>query len=122
MAVAERSGGWKTLGELRFEKQKRLHTCLHKLGEHDRISTGVVPERGFDQYTNYARNSIQTYGKVHGNYCVNNTNALIRHYKYCHRGLEVLSTSKYLFNQILELAEDLTLSLHYQNTDSMHNY
>ena len=45
------------------------------------------------------------------------------HYNYCHCGVEMLSMSKRIMNEVMCSAEDLDLKVFYQDTDSMHiNY
>ena len=45
------------------------------------------------------------------------------HYNYCHCGVEILSMSKRIMNEVMCLAEDLDLEIFYQDTDSVHmNY
>ena len=44
-------------------------------------------------------------------------------YNYCHCGVEILSMSKRIMNEVMCLAEDVDLKIFYQDTDSMHmNY
>ena len=42
------------------------------------------------------------------------------HYNYCHCGVEILSMSKRIMNEVMCSAEDLDLEIFYQYTDSMH--
>ena len=45
------------------------------------------------------------------------------HYNYCHCGVEILSMSKRIMNEVMSLTEDLDLKIFYKDTDSMHiNY
>jgi hypothetical protein len=42
------------------------------------------------------------------------------HFNYCHIGCEILSRSKHEMNIIICLAEDLGITIYYQDTDSIH--
>lgn len=42
------------------------------------------------------------------------------HFNNCHLGIEVLSMSKRIMNEVMTLAEDNNLNMHYQDTDSIH--
>lgn len=42
------------------------------------------------------------------------------HYNNCHCGIEILSMSKRIMNEVMCLAEDLGIQINYQDTDSMH--
>ena len=47
----------------------------------------------------------------------------INHFNYAHCGVEILSMSKGIMNEVMTLAEDEGLNIWYQDTDSMHiNY
>ena len=49
--------------------------------------------------------------------------SIIDHFNYAHVGVEILSMSKRIMNEVMTLAEDEKLSIWYQDTDSMHiNY
>lgn len=43
-----------------------------------------------------------------------------RHFNQVHIGVEVLSMSKRIMNEVLCTADDMGISIHYQDTDSMH--
>lgn len=42
------------------------------------------------------------------------------HYNICHVGVEILSMSKRIMNEVMCLAEDNNIKIYYQDTDSMH--
>ena len=87
------------------------------------VDTVVVPEWRFEKYINYNYNFIQSCIKVHDKYYVKKIKSIINHYNYCHCGVEILSMSKRIMNEVMCLAEDFKLSIYYQDTDSMHiNY
>ena len=84
------------------------------------VDTVTVPEWRISKYLDYNYNFIQSCIKVHDKYYVKKIKTIINHYNYCHCGVEVLSTSKRIMNEVMTLAEDLKLSIYYQDTDSMH--
>ncbi len=43
-----------------------------------------------------------------------------QHFNYVHVGVEILSFSKRIMNEVITLAEDLKIMIYYQDTDSMH--
>ena len=87
------------------------------------VDTVVVPEWRFEKYISYNYNFIQSCIKVHDKYYVKKIKSIINHYNYCHCGVEILSMSKRIMNEVMSLAEDVKLSIYYQDTDSMHiNY
>ena len=49
--------------------------------------------------------------------------SILNHFNYSHCGVEILSMSKRIMNEVMTLAEDEGLNIWYQDTDSMHiNY
>ena len=87
------------------------------------VDTVIVPEWRFEKYINYNYNFIQSCVKVYDKYYVKKIKTIINHYNHCHCGVEVLSMSKRIMNEVMTLAEDLKLSIYYQDTDSIHiNY
>ncbi len=42
------------------------------------------------------------------------------HFNYCHAGVEILSMSKRIMNEVMCLADDFNIPIYYQDTDSMH--
>lgn len=53
-------------------------------------------------------------------YAVETIKSINNHYNVCHIGVEILSMSKRIMNEVMCLAEDNQLSIYYQDTDSMH--
>ena len=52
-----------------------------------------------------------------------NKKSILNHFNYSHCGVEILSMSKRIMNEVMTLAEDEGLNIWYQDTDSMHiNY
>ena len=48
------------------------------------------------------------------------TKTIEEHYNMVHCGVEILSMSKRIMNEVMCLAEDKGLKIYYQDTDSMH--
>jgi len=42
------------------------------------------------------------------------------HFNACHIGVQILSMSKRIMNEVMCLAEDMSINIYYQDTDSMH--
>ena len=85
--------------------------------------TVVKPEQDYHKYVSFNYNYIQSSIKVGDRYYIKKIKAIINHFNYVHCGVEILSTSKRIMNEVMTLADDLGLSIWYQDTDSMHiNY
>ena len=82
--------------------------------------TKVVPDFDFERYTlrhyNYIKDSI----KVGNHHYIKVIKSVDKHFNYVHCGVEVLSMSKRIMNEVMCLAEDNNLKIFYQDTDSMH--
>ncbi|CAL5975214.1 DNA_polymerase [Hexamita inflata] len=61
-------------------------------------------------------NSIQQYGTK---FCVKLEKECCEQTGYHHIGIQILSMSKRIMNEVMTLAEDLDLNIYYQDTDSM---
>jgi hypothetical protein len=74
-------------------------------------------ERFRDSNYNYIKSFIQ----LSGDKCVYKIQKSIeQHFNIAHVGSEILAMSKRIMNEVMCLAEDLELSIYYQDTDSMH--
>ena len=82
--------------------------------------TKVIPEWRKDDYLFRNYNFIKECIKVGNNYYVKLIKSINEHFNYVHCGVEVLSTSKRIMNEVMCLAEDKELSIFYQDTDSIH--
>ena len=77
----------------------------------------------YDKYISFNYNFIQSSVKVGDRYYIKKIKSVIDHYNYAHCGVEILSMSKRIMNEVMTLAEDKKLNIWYQDTDSMHiNY
>ena len=85
--------------------------------------TVVKTEQDYHKYVSFNYNYIQSSIKVGDRYYIKKIKTILNHFNYVHCGVEILSTSKRIMNEVMTLAEDLGLSIWYQDTDSMHiNY
>lgn len=75
----------------------------------------------FQSFFSKNYNWIQSY-VVYGNdkYKVTKLKPLNEHFNRCHVGVEILSMSKRIMNEVMTLAEDNNIDIYYQDTDSMH--
>ena len=79
-----------------------------------------------DNFIDKHYNRIKSYEKMHGGnenytrYKVKMEKGINEHFNNCHCGVEVLAMSKRIMNEVMCLAEDNDLKIHYQDTDSMH--
>ena len=55
-----------------------------------------------------------------GTYKVDHYKSICEHFNNCQIGIEVLSMSKRIMNEVMCLAEDAQLNMYYQDTDSIH--
>ena len=60
---------------------------------------------------------------IYNTYYIKQIKSINEHFNYVHCGVEILSMSKRIMNEVMTLAEDKQLNIWYQDTDSMHiNY
>ena len=90
------------------------------------IETQTIIKDGIDAYNKYVSynyNYIDNITQVGDRYFIKKVKGIMTHFNYCHCGVEILSMSKRIMNEVMCLAEDLNLNIYYQDTDSMHiNY
>ncbi len=68
-------------------------------------------------------NYINSYQQVGNKFIVKKYKPLEQHYNNVQVGVEILSMSKRIMNEVMSLAEDNEMLIYYQDTDSMHiNY
>ena len=74
-----------------------------------------------EDYLRYNYNFIKSYTIMGNNkYSYEVIKPIDDHFNSCQVGSEILSMSKRLMNQVMCLAEDLNITIYYQDTDSMH--
>lgn len=69
------------------------------------------------KYYSFIKSIVQI---SNGNYKVEHYKSIGDHYNNVFVGVEVLSMSKRIMNEVMCLAEDLNLNMYYQDTDSIH--
>ena len=80
----------------------------------------VVPEERWEGYQSLNYNWIERAQKVGARYYVKRIRSVLDHFNHAQAGVEVLSMSKRLMNEVMCLAEDEGHTVYYQDTDSMH--
>ena len=90
------------------------------------ISKPIETERIAKQYHDYHMyvnlfdyTYIQSSVKVGDRYYIKKIKSILNHFNYSHCGVEILSMSKRIMNEVMTLAEDEGLNIWYQDTDSM---
>ncbi len=81
----------------------------------------VYGKEKFEKHLQYKFNSISQYTQISdGLYFVKEARSIVDHFSMPHCGVEVLSMSKRIMNEVMCLAEDIGIEIYYQDTDSMH--
>lgn len=80
----------------------------------------IVQKSKWDDYLNYNYNYIREYNELKNSYVVNKIKPINEHFNNVYAGVEILSQSKRIMNEVMCLAEDLNLNIYYTDTDSMH--
>ena len=80
----------------------------------------IVPNSKFDNYLNKNYNYIREITDLKDSKIVKETKIIDDHFNNCYAGVEVLSMSKRIMNEVMCLAEEKDLKIYYQDTDSMH--
>ena len=82
--------------------------------------TVVTTEQDFHKYVCFNYDYIQSSIKVGDRYYIKKIKTILNQSNQVHCGVEILSTSKRITNDVMTVAEDKGLSIWYQGTDSMH--
>ena len=80
----------------------------------------IIPNSKFDDYLNKNYNYIREITDLKNCKIVKETKIIDDHFNNCYAGVEVLSMSKRIMNEVMCLAEEKNLVIYYQDTDSMH--
>lgn len=81
----------------------------------------VYGKENFNKHLSYHFNSISEYTKISdGMFIFKENKSILEHFSLPHCGVEILSMSKRIMNEVMCLAEDLGIEIYYQDTDSMH--
>ena len=79
----------------------------------------VIPHWKFNSFAVRHYNFIKEVVRVGSDYYVKLIRSIHNHFIFVHVGVEVLSTSKRIVNEVMCTAEDNNLNIYYQDTDSM---
>jgi hypothetical protein len=71
----------------------------------------------YRQYNYIKEATLLDNGKMYKVVCMEKIN---KHFNYAHIGVEILSMTKRIMNEVMVLAEDMNIDLYYQDTDSIH--
>lgn len=83
----------------------------------------IVSNNKFNDYLSKKYNYIREITDLQKCKIVKETKVIDEHFNNCYAGVEVLSMSKRIMNEVMCLAENHKLPIYYQDTDSMHmNY
>ena len=118
---------------LQLKKEKNVGQLIYKLimnsgygkaiqKSHDDETKLFDNRKEFEVYLSKNYNKVKNWieyddGKKF-KVCIGST--MTDHFNRCHVGVEILSMSKRIMNQVICLAEDNNLNIYYQDTDSIH--
>ena len=80
----------------------------------------IVSNNYLNSYISKKYNFIREWTECENFSIIKETKVIDDHYNNCYAGVEVLSMSKRIMNEVMCLAEDKKLMIYYQDTDSMH--
>jgi hypothetical protein len=94
-------------------------TIMKPIIEEDKVFNKAKDFRNF--YRNNS-NYIKEFTQIDGfnKVIVKKVKPIVEHYSRPHIGIEILSMSKRIMNEVMCLAEDNNIKIYYQDTDSMH--
>ena len=118
---------------LQLKKEKNIGQLIYKLimnsgygkaiqKSHDTDTRIFDTRKDFDIYLSKNYNKVKSWidyddGKK---FKVTIGSTMTDHFNRCHVGVEILSMSKRIMNEVICLAEDNQLNIYYQDTDSIH--
>ena len=83
----------------------------------------VIYKKNWDKYLSRNYNFIKEFSPCGDNYIVKKIKTIGSHFNNCYAGVEVLTMSKRIMNEVMYCAEDKNIELYYTDTDSIHmNY
>ena len=91
--------------------------CLLKPIDSD---LAVVPTKKWEKYLGYNYNFIKSAVKLKNGYMVKKIKTINEHFNNCYAGVEILSMSKRLMNEVICLGQDNDCKIYYTDTDSIH--
>jgi hypothetical protein len=82
----------------------------------------IVRKVDFQRFLSHKYNFIKDWIEIGDKYIVNTIKPIQKHFNNVYVGVEILSMSKRIMNEVMCLAEDNELDIFYQDTDSLHIY
>jgi len=84
-------------------------------------TTKIIYVKNFNKFISYNYNLTKVIKKITNNkYLIELYEPINNQFNMCHIGVEILSMSKRIMNEVMTLAEDNNIDLYYQDTDSIH--
>jgi hypothetical protein len=80
----------------------------------------IITDKKFDDYLARNYNFIIEMSKLDGSWLVKVLKPIDNHFNNVYCGIEILSMSKRIMNEVICLGEDIGCNLFYQDTDSIH--
>ena len=80
----------------------------------------IISNDKINDYVQKNYNYIKEYTELKNNCLVKETKTINEHFNNVYAGVEILSMSKRIMNEVMCTAEDAKLNIYYQDTDSMH--
>jgi hypothetical protein len=81
----------------------------------------IYGKKKSDNFLKYNFNNITSFVKISDGMTIfNQKKSIVDHFNSVHLGVEVLSMSKRIMNEVMCLAEDNNMNIYYTDTDSMH--
>jgi len=80
----------------------------------------IVDAKVFNKYMSKKYNFVKEIIELKEKYIVKEIKVINEHYNNVYAGVEILSMSKRIMNEVICLAEDKNLKIYYQDTDSIH--
>lgn len=91
-----------------------------KRGTHNKHTIIKHCVDAYNTYVSYNGNDIDNITHIDDRYCITNVKGIMTHCNYCQCGVKIRSMCKQIMNEYMCLAEELNLSMYYQDTGSMH--
>jgi hypothetical protein len=116
-----------------LKKEKNVAELIYKLIMNSGYGKAIQKSHDsdtkiFDNRENFEKYLSKNYNKVKSwityddgkKFKVSVGSTMTNHFNRCHIGVEILSMSKRIMNEVICLAEDNGLNIYYQDTDSIH--
>tara|TARA_R110002096_G_scaffold117316_1_gene254342 strand:+ start:567 stop:3896 length:3330 start_codon:yes stop_codon:yes gene_type:complete len=80
----------------------------------------MVSKKKWDKYLSYNYNFIKSAVELEKEYIVKKIKPINQHFNNCFAGVEILSMSKRIMNEVICLGQDNNCKIYYTDTDSIH--